>query len=231
MFDYFIFILAARNGLPWNPSVYATNLSQHLNARSVSAMRLLAFFKQIPEFNQLNVDDKLILSKYNLMLLIILNNALSFKIDTKQIIETDTDVPWNSTILRAVHGNEIYMQVTSIFEPYVRIAKYDGKIIQLALIVFMLTIGLSTGDGAPEPILNDGMAVYRAQSSYMELLWKYLEIVYGFEQAFRIITTLITRFLTWQLIEKKLRYNVEQRLSKTDENDLLPLMKSLFHIS
>jgi hypothetical protein len=230
MFDYFIFILAARDGLPWDPSVFPTDLPQHLNARSVSAMRLLAFFKQIPEFNQLNVDDKMILTKYNLIALIILNCALSFKTDTLQIRETDTDVPWNASIVRTVHGDEICMELGKIFEPLVRIAKYDQKIIQLALVVLMLTKGLSTGGGAPEPILNDSMAVYRAQKSYTELLWKYLETVYGFEQAFHIITSLITRFLTWQTIEKILRYNVKQNLSARDEEQLLPLMKSLFHV-
>jgi hypothetical protein len=192
-------------------------------------MRLLAFFKQIPEFNQLNVDDKIILTKYNLMSLMILNYALSFKTETKQVKETDTDVPWNSSILRTIHGDETFMQIKPIFHSFVRIAKYDQKIIQLALVVLILTKGLSTGDGVPEPILNDSMSVYRAQNFYTELLWKYMETLYGFEQAFCMITSLITRFLTWQIIEKKLRYNVEQNLSRTEENELLPLMKSLFH--
>lgn len=211
--------------------MFATNLSQHLNARSISAMRLLAFFKQIPEFSQLNVDDKMILTKYNLMSLIIFNCALSYNVNTQLIIEANSDVPLNSSILRTVHGEEMYMQVKSLFKAYVHIAKYDEKIILLSFIVFILTKGISTGDGAPEPILNDNMAVYRAQESYTELLCKYLEIVYGSEQAFRIITTLVTRFLTWQLVERKLRHNVKQNFLATGENDLLPLMQSLYHVS
>ncbi|CAF4453399.1 unnamed protein product, partial [Adineta steineri] len=70
--------LAARDGLPWNPSIYATTFLQHINSRSVPAMRLLSFFRQIPEFNELNVDDKVTLIKYNLMPLVILNNTLSY---------------------------------------------------------------------------------------------------------------------------------------------------------
>jgi hypothetical protein len=196
-------------------------------------MRLLAFFKQIPEFNQINVEDKMILAKYNLMPLIMLNCAISFDIKTKQIRETETDVPWNSSLFHSVHGDEICMQVRSIFLSFVRIGQHNQTILQLALVVLIFTKGLSAGDGELEPILNDGMTIYRAQSYYTELLWKYLETVHGFRQAFRIFSTLITRFLSWQILEKQLRYNVQQNLSTTatGENDLLPLMKSLFHIS
>ncbi|CAF0858954.1 unnamed protein product [Rotaria sordida] len=223
--------LAARDGLPWNPSVYATTLLQYINSHSVPAMHLLTFFKQIPEFNQLNVNDKLILTKYNLLSLFIINSALLYKIDTKQFREIDIDVPWNLSILRTIHGNENCLQMKKIFRSFVHIKFYDYKIIQLSLIVLFLTKGLSTGDGVPEPILNDNMAVYRAQNYYIELLWKYMEIIHGFKQAFRIYNKIIRRFLIWQKLEKNLRHDIEQNLSKTDENELLPLMKSLLHIS
>ena len=118
MNDIFVFILAARDGLPWNPSVYATTFLQHLNSRSVPAMRLLTFFKQIPEFNELNVDDKVTLIKYNLMPLVILNCTLSYNTETDQIMETDSDVPISTTIVQKIHGNEIYIRLKKIFESF-----------------------------------------------------------------------------------------------------------------
>ena len=230
LFGYFIFILAAREGLPWDPSISVTTGSQTINSRVVPAMRLLAFFKQIPEFSQLNVEDKMALTKYNLMTLLIFNCALAFNINTKQIQETDTDVPWNISMIRANHGNETFIQIKNIFESYVQIGQKNQRIIQLALIVLIFTKGLSTLDGESQPILNDNMAVYRAQNYYVELLWKYMETAHGFEQAFRIFSTLITRFLSWQVLENKLRNNVGQILSTTDEHELLPLMKSLLRV-
>ena len=56
-------------------------------------MCLLTFFKQIPELNHFDVDDKVILMKRNLMSLVILNCTLSYK------IETDSGVPWNVRVL------------------------------------------------------------------------------------------------------------------------------------
>ncbi|CAF4155987.1 unnamed protein product, partial [Rotaria magnacalcarata] len=67
--------LAARNGLPWDPSMHAQTFLDVLNSHSVSVMRLLSFFKQIPEFNQLNVDDKVTLIKYNLLTVLGINSA------------------------------------------------------------------------------------------------------------------------------------------------------------
>jgi hypothetical protein len=224
-------ILAARDGLPWNPSIHVTTLLQHVNSRSVPAMRLLTFFKQIPEFNQLNVDDKVTLIKYNLMPLSILNHTLSYNVETDEIKETDSDVPWNTVILRRIHGNEIYTRVKKIFESFVRIAQYDQRIIQLALIVFILTKGFSTDPDPNEPILNDGIAVYRAQNYYTELLWKYMETVHGSEKSTCIFNDLVAHFVSWQTVEKELRLNLRRNLSPSDINELLPIMKSLLHIS
>ncbi|UJR37041.1 hypothetical protein I4U23_029746 [Adineta vaga] len=221
----------ARDGLPWNPSMHAITFLQKLNSHSVPLIRLLTFFKQIPEFDQLNVDDKVTLIKFNLLPLLCINCTLSYKIETDQIIETDSDVPWDPSVIQEVYGYDGYLQMRKIFESFVHIAQYDQRIIQVALITLILTKGFSAGEGEPEPILNDGMAVYRAQNYYIELLWKYIETVHGREKAITIWGKIVTHFITWQTLHKKLRDTVQENLLATDMNELLPLMKTLFHIS
>ncbi|CAF5008566.1 unnamed protein product, partial [Rotaria sp. Silwood1] len=223
--------LAARDGLPWNPSIHTSILLQHLNARSVSAMRLLSFFKQIPEFNELNVQDRITLVKYNLMPLFILNCTLGYNTESQTIIEADSDAPWDSTMFRRVHGYDIYMKVKKIFESFVRIAQYDQRIIQLALIILILTKCFSTYDNLSEPILNDGIAVYRAQNYYTELLWKYMETVHGCNITIQIFSKLIAHLMTWQALQIKIRHIIEQNLLSTNINEILPFMKAILHIS
>jgi len=193
-------------------------------------MRLLTFFKQIPEFNQLNVDDKVTLIKYNLMPLALLNSTLSYNMETKQVMETDTDVPWDGSIVRTVHGDEIYMKIKKVFDSFVRIAQYDQRIVQLALIALILTKGFSTDPDASEPILNDNIAVYRAQNYYTELLWKYMETVHGSVKSICIFNELVAHFISWQTVHKELRLSLRKVLSSTDINELLPIMRSLLHI-
>lgn len=194
-------------------------------------MRLLTFFRQIPEFNQLNVDDKVTLIKYNLMPLVILNCTLSYKAETNTVLESDSDVPFDPKIMQEIHGAEIFQQVKKIFDSFVRIAQCDQRIIQLVLVVLILTKGFSTDAESSEPTLNDGMAVYRAQNYYTELLWKYMEATHGSTNAIRIFNELVAHFRSWQKLEREICLNVRKKLSSVDTNELLPIMRSLLHLS
>lgn len=209
--------------------MHAITFLQKLNSHSVPLIRLLTFFKQIPEFNELDVDDKVTLIKFNLLPLLCINCTLSYKIETDQIVETDSDVPWDSSIIKEVYGHDGYLQMRKIFEQFVHIAQYDQKIIQLALVTLILTKGGSTGIVEFEPLLNDGLAVLRAQNYYAELLWKYIETVHGAQKAVTVWAKLVTHLITWQTLHKKLRENVEKNLLANDMSELLPLMKTLFH--
>jgi hypothetical protein len=211
--------------------MHAITFLQKLNSQSVPLTRLLIFFQHIPEFYQLNVADKVTLIKFNLLPLLCINCTLSYKIETDQIVESDSDVPWDSSIIQAVYGYEGYSQMRKIFESFVRIARYDARIIQLALVTLILTKGFSPVHGELEPILSDGMAVYRAQSYYTELMWKYIETTHGSAKAIEICSELITHLISWQILLRKVRATVESNLLTLNTEELLPLMKSLFHLS
>jgi hypothetical protein len=223
-------IFVARDGLPWNPSMYTMTFLQQLNSHSVPLIRLLTFFKQIPEFDELNVDDKVTLIKFNLLPLLCINCTLSYNAETDQVAETDTDIPWDPSVIQTVYGVDGHQQIKKVFDQFLDIAKYDYRIIQLALVAFILTKGISTVEDN-EPILNDYMRVYRAQNYYTELLWKYMEATHGSQLAVQIFSKLIAHFMAWQMLQKKLKYIVEQNLLSSDMNELLPFMKSLLHIS
>ncbi len=227
---HYVCILAIRDGLPWDPSMDRITFLQILNSHSIPVMRLLSFFKQIPEFNQLNVDDKVTLIKYNLTIVLRISCALSYNIETGQIIETDSDTPWNTEIFQLVHGYNICLQAKKSFDSFLHIANYDKKIIQLSLIILILTKGFSTTD-SHEPILNDIMAVYRTQNYYIELLWKYMEATHGSEVAVRLFSELIVHVISWQTIQEDMRNNILRVLSPKDINELVPIMKSVLHLS
>jgi hypothetical protein len=203
---------------------------QQLNSHAVPLIRLLTFFKQIPEFSELNADDKVTLIKFNLFPLLCINCTLSYKTETDEIVETDSDMPWTTSTIQNVYGIDGQIEMRKTFDKFLHIAKYDQTIIQLALIAFILTKGFQTA-ADDEPILNDCMAAYRAQSYYTELLWKYMETVHGSAIAIQIFNKLIAHFMTWQALQIKLRRILEQNLLSNDVNELLPFMKAMLHIS
>jgi hypothetical protein len=228
---YSVSILAARDGLPWDPSMDARTLIETLNSRSVSVMRLVVFFKQIPEFNQLNVDDKVTLIKYNLLTVFCINCVLSYRTENDQIMEAESDLPWNTQYAQILYGYNIYMQAKKIFASLSQIVKCDKKIMHLALITLVLIKGFSITVAPDEPILNDKMAVYRLQNYYTELLWKYMETIHGHEKAVQLFSKLIVDVISWQTIQEEMRNNIVRTLSPKDVAELLPVMKSLLRIS
>ncbi|CAF3828417.1 unnamed protein product [Rotaria sp. Silwood1] len=222
---------AARDGLPWDPSMHARTFLQVLNSHSVSVMRFLSFLKQIPEFNQLNVDDKVTLIKYNLITVLGISCALSYNIETNQIIETDSDVPSNMQFFQVLHGYNICMQSKKIFASFLHIAKYDRKIIELTVIILILTKGFSVISDHDEQILNDKMSICRAQNYYTELLWKYMETMHGYKKAIHLFSELIVQVISWQTIHEEMRNNILRTLSPEDISELVPIMKSILRIS
>ncbi|CAF3286735.1 unnamed protein product [Rotaria sp. Silwood2] len=194
-------------------------------------MRLLSFFKQIPEFIQLNADDKVTLVKYNLTTILGINCALSYNTETGQIIESTSDVPVNMQFFPVLHGYKMCMQSGKIFRSFLHIAKYDRKIIELTLIILILTKGFSIINHLDEQIFNDEMSVYRAQNFYIELLWKYMETTHGYKKAIDLFSQLIGNAISWQIIHEEMRNDIMRTLSPEDINELLPIVKSLLRIS
>ncbi|CAF1408955.1 unnamed protein product [Adineta steineri] len=222
---------AARSGLPWNPSIHTKTFVEVLNSRSVPVMRLLSYFKQIPEFDQLNVDDKVTLIKHNLITILGISRALSYKSDTHDVVESDSDVPLNTQFYRVLYGYHICKQLHKIFHSFVQIAQYDRKIIELILIILILTKGFSITNYDDEQILNDNMSVYRAHNYYTELLWKYMETIYGYKKAIDLFSQLILNAISWQQLQYHMRNDILKTLSPDDTKELLPIMKSILRIS
>ena len=223
-------LLAARAGLPWDPSSCHLNLLQHINRSSVTVLRLLSFFKQIPEFNQLSVDDRVTLVKYNLVPIMLINTSLFYEVGNDEMIESESDAPWSTAIVKEIHGQKVYTRVMEILDSFVRVARSDRRIIQFILIILVLTPGFLTNEGTSEPMLSDAAAVHRAQTYHTELLWRYLEATQGRLTAIKIFNELITHFITWQSLANQLQQVLYRILSPIELNDLLPLMKSLLHI-
>ncbi|CAF1114000.1 unnamed protein product [Adineta steineri] len=222
---------AAGSGLPWNPSIHTKTFVEVLNSRSVPVMRLLSYFKQIPEFDQLNVDDKVTLIKHNLITILGISRALSYKSDTHDVVESDSDVPLNTQFYRVLYGYHICKQLHKIFHSFVQIAQYDRKIIELILIILILTKGFSITNYDDEQILNDNMSVYRAHNYYTELLWKYMETIYGYKKAIDLFSQLILNAISWQQLQYHMRNDILKTLSPDDTKELLPIMKSILRIS
>ena len=222
--------IATESGILWKPSECSSALLQQINTRSISALRLLLFFKQITLFDQLNVEDRILLTKHHLMPLVILNGALNYREDVGQVLEVEQDVPWNMMAMQEFYGNEICLQIEKNFQRFLSIARHDRRIMLLALVILIFTPARSVDVDSAVPLLNDNLAVYRAQSHYAELLWKYVETVHGSKQTVKTFQELVINFIAWRSMDNQIRNSIRHALAPSDVDGMIPLMKSLLNL-
>ncbi|CAF3655025.1 unnamed protein product [Rotaria socialis] len=209
----------ARIQAPWDMLNFPAN---------IQALRLITYFKLMPEFTSLDEDDKFILIKYNTFALVFMRSALGYNQSTDSYHEQDTD--------DCVFSGGDFIQCFSLFQ-YVQLtraivrlldaSKNDRLIIQILLIIILFSKGSSllTHIDAVEPIVKDILSIYRAQNIFIDLLWKYCEEKFGFAKTIKIWLKLVTSSIDIHFQA----YNIRQNYIKNEfvADKLVPLMKSV----
>lgn len=126
---------------------------------------LIDYFKQIPEFNRLGIEDKirLIRNHFGLMMTIselMLNRSMHSNL---------------SNSLKNVFGINL---ATNTIQGSERILKYvyDPIVLKLLLIIHTLSSGIDKyrNDTDMDRIFDDTISIFSGQNIYVELLWRYL---------------------------------------------------------
>jgi hypothetical protein len=208
-----------------------------IDIQNFTAVKLINFLKEIPEFEQLDAHDRLILVKYNLTLLFLMRHSLTFDSTREIIYDLDTPDAISPTdeafaqhcksLFILCYGYEFNRAVMSILHALVSLINKNPIITQLLMLIMIFSKGLSADDDQ-EPILNDEKSVFNAQSKYTDLLCRYLMEGSSFE----VVTMTMTR-LTEQLLKiQKVSRDFQQYLKdKVDITYINPLMKSLLHLT
>ncbi|CAF3363080.1 unnamed protein product [Rotaria sp. Silwood1] len=182
------------------PAIEHKSVHTFLNEYEERHKILIAYFKYIPEFNNLFIDDKIRLLRNHFGGMITMNELMLAR--SKDIIEA------SERIL-----------------PYT----YDPILLKLILIVRSLSSGINRyrKDTDMDRIFNNTLAVFAGQSVYVELLWRYIMSKVSSEQdAVKFFNKLILDLLYLQrscfAIERnmyRLGHEIEQ---------MKPLMQSMW---
>ena len=208
------------------------------DVQNFTAVKLINFLREIPEFQQLNERDRLILVKYNLTLLFLLRHALTFDsvreicydLDTIDVVSPTEEAfaQHCKSLFILCYGYEFSRTAMSIIRVLAIIVNKDPIISQLIMLIMIFGKGFSSDDEDQEPILNDEKRVFNAQSKYIDLLVRYLMQ----QSSFEIVAVKMIR-LTEELLKiQKASRNFQQYVkSKVDLTHINPLMKSLLHLT
>lgn len=156
-------------------------------------INFISFFKHLPEFDRVHVDDQVLLIKQNIRLLLPINDALLNSPVHSQFHSTNIQT---IGCLNNINLHTIYQHLSHSFLGFV---SSDSAMIKILLIVLFFTAN-------SQPINNESVKYHQIitiksiQSSYVELLWLHLTEKWGEVRAIHLYTKVIATYLRLQII-------------------------------
>jgi hypothetical protein len=145
------------------PLMKHTNLFTYLNEYSFIHKVLIEYFKIIPEFNRLCINDRIRLIRNQFGVINNINEAIIHPgVSTNLIIS-----------LSNVFGIYLAKRILGCIER-IQMFTSDPILLKLFLIIVTLSSGIYRNDIDMNQIYDDTLSIYSAQNIYVELLWKYI---------------------------------------------------------
>ena len=174
-------------------------LDQFFNRKKSIVVHFIDYFKHIPEFQSLHIDDQVSLIKQNLRLLLPLNYA---------ILKTPIGSKFPYTRIQTigcVNNIDLHRMFTTLSSMFVEFVTYDPMIIKLfILVLFFNTNPLTTTSVYDFKYYQQQHTIHSIQSSYVELLWVFLVEKFGEKQAIHFYSHMITKYLYIQIVMEQI---------------------------
>jgi hypothetical protein len=214
-------------GIPLYPSIYPILSILDLLQVPVylAAIRLITYFKHIPEFNQLDQDDKIILVKNNMLPILFIHTALIYDPKTDSFHEHNTDDPIFEVIhpFRMIDETFDYKREKCI-QNLTNIIGHDRTIVKLLVLIVLFAKDSCVPESSNESNFNDQSSILFVQNIYIDLLYKYSLNQYGWLKTATLFTRLIGQLIHLQDYCAEMKRIVREQIDLTQ---LSPMMHSL----
>ncbi|CAF1200309.1 unnamed protein product [Rotaria sordida] len=176
---------------------------------------LIQFYKKIPHFKQINLEDQILLIKCNISHLIHIHYILKDNF----IENSNIDLYLNKWI-----NSNLYQQMSKIHYSFNCFIQYPIVLI-IVLVAFMFIINLSRlPDYQLSLQLIDRHLISEHHNFFITLLWKYLNVIYDKKDAIQAIEFIVFQFLRYQLLIYEMGSII---LNQINPDQFHPLMKSV----
>jgi hypothetical protein len=180
---------------------------------------LISFYKSVPQFNKLDIKDRVLLIKLNFNKIIHLHCIVINKFQEHPLIgyymSQWVNADFHQRILRTYRCFDRFIQ--------------HPLVLKLALIVFIFSTNLSTPyDIDPLDDYTNKIDIRRIQDFYITVLWRYLNILYEEREAIRSMEIIMTQILHYQILMGILEEHLRQQ---PDSGTCSPLESCLFRLT
>lgn len=169
-------------------------LHEFYNRKKPIFVHFINYFKHLPEFQQLHVDDQVLLLKENIRILLPINYAL---------LKTPIQSQFRYTSIQTVgciDNIDLHSMYTSLSNSFVPLVVADPLMIKLLLVILFFTTKNAQVITEESMEFKQLDMIKQIQSSYVELLWLYMIEKCGEIEATILFTRIIMKFLHVQVV-------------------------------
>lgn len=158
-------ILAKNTQFQLFPVTQHTSIHEFFNEVALLFPVFINYFKHIPEFASIPMDDKIRLVKNHFGIMLNINEPLMHPVTSSNLIATWTNIYGVDIATRLLRRNHILEQFL-----------YDPILLKLILVILVLSSsnGRLLADTDIDQLCDYPLSIYHAQNIYLELLWRYL---------------------------------------------------------
>ncbi|UJR22700.1 hypothetical protein I4U23_025736 [Adineta vaga] len=194
----------------------------------LSSLRLITYLKKTEEFRLLELGDRIILVKHNLLAAIFMHIVLIYDPIDDTYHERNTQDPnFQGKDWIEILGEEFYHDITTTVAKLIRILQYDRVIVKILLLIIIYIKGFCAYDLPYEPSLNNARMVFNIQNIYVEILYKYCLHQYGLKKTINLFTNLINSLFSIRRLSIHFK-NITHEIINAAE--LSPLMQSVLQL-
>jgi hypothetical protein len=181
---------------------------------------LLFFLKALHE------DDRLVLVKHNVITILYIHFCICTDINTGIFHEPNTpnDFCYQASELRS-YSDLIYETAIILADEIQKLCSNDHLIMKLLILIILF----SKGADSIEPILFESIKIFHSQNIFVNLLWNYLNVRFGYDQTSNIFSRLIFSSLKCHSLARITKETLAKKTMQSDE--LAPLMQSVLQLS
>ena len=172
----------------WKP---LSSLVQFLNRENETHRSLINFYKLIPDFNRLDIEDRVLLIKSNVVKMVPLHCALIYRFH---------EHPKIGQYMSKWIGVDFHQRMSQVFQRCVRFIEHP-LVLKLTLIIFIFSMHLSAPYGSDLSFdYSNRNTIREIQEFYATLLWRYLEHIYDENEAIQSMSMIIVQVLNFQTL-------------------------------
>lgn len=185
----------------YNPPLETLHLrlDQFFNRKKQIIVNFIDYFKHLPEFRDLPIDDQVSLIKHNIRLILPLNYAILKSPSSSRFARTQIQT------VGCPNNANLHQMFCKLSNAFVQFVMFDPLIVKLLIVILFFNSKPTTTVSLREfSQYEKFQAIKSIQTTYTELLWLYLVDKCGEKQAVLIYSKMVTQYLHIQIIIEKI---------------------------